>query len=242
MTLMDNDVVIVTGATGTAGRSVCRGLLDAGATVVGTGHDPGRLAELESALPGVHTYDIDLADSTAVQRLADDVRDAYGRIDGLIHLVGGWRGGSTFDANTDEDWAFLSSGLIGTLRHLTLALHHDLARSPAGRAAIVSSTAVDAPTAGNANYVTAKAAAEAWMLALADSFRPADGAAATAAAVIFAVKAFVDPTMRADAPTRTFPGFTDVGQLAVAVIDLFSADPAALNGSRIVLPPWDAAS
>ena len=102
--------------------------------------------------------------------------------------------------------------------------------------------AVSAPTAGNANYVAAKAAAEAWMLALADSFRPADQGASTAAAVIFAVKAFVDDAMRAASPTRAFPGCTDVEQLADAVIDLFSTDPATLNGSRIVLPAWDAPS
>ena len=36
---------------------------------------------------------------------------------------------------------------------------------------MVSSTAVDKPTAGGASYVAAKAAAEAWTLAVADGFR-----------------------------------------------------------------------
>src|SRR4051794_30320435 len=171
---MQTPVVLVTGATGSAGRTVCRALVDTGATVVGVGHDAGRLAVLRSVVPGVQTRDVDLADAAAVHQLASGIRDAHGRIDGLIHLVGGWRGGTTFDANTDGDWQFLSAGLIDTLRHLTLTLHRDLAGSPVGRAAIVSSTGLLAPTAGNANYLAAKAAAEAWMLALADSFRPAD--------------------------------------------------------------------
>ena len=243
---MDELVVIVTGATGSAGRAVCREMLIAGATVIGVGHDSDRLAALGTALTGLHTYQVDLADATEVREFVADVRDAHGRIDGLVHLVGGWRGGATFDANTDADWAFLSGGLIDTLRHLTLELHQEIANSPTGRVAIVSSTTVSAPTAGNANYVAAKAAAEAWMLALADAFRPTAGSddvlppVPTAAAVIFAVKAFVDGAMRAAAPTRKFPGFTDVNDLAWAVVEMFVQDAAALNGRRIVLNAWDA--
>jgi len=246
---MDNLVVIVTGATGSAGRAVCREMLIAGATVIGVGHDADRLAVLGTALNGLHTYQVDLSDSTSVRDFVADVRDAHGRIDGLIHLVGGWRGGATFDANTDADWAFLSGGLIDTLRHLTLELHHEIANSATGRVAIVSTTAVSTPTAGNANYVAAKAAAEAWMLALADEFRQTAGSAGeatpadpTAAAVIFAVKAFVDGEMRAEAPTRKFPGFTDVNDLAWAVVEMFAQDAGALNGRRIVLDAWDAGS
>ncbi len=241
---MDNLVVIVTGATGSAGRAVCREMLIAGATVIGVGHDADRLAVLGTSLTGLHTYQVDLSDSTAVREFVADVRDAHGRIDGLIHLVGGWRGGATFAANTDADWAFLSGGLIDTLRHLTLELHQEIANSDTGRVAIVSSTAVSTPTAGNANYVAAKAASEAWMLALANAFTPAgDGvgapAAPTAAAVIFAVKAFVDGVMRTEAPTRRFPGFTDVNDLAWAVVEMFAQDAATLNGRRIVLDAWD---
>jgi 3-oxoacyl-[acyl-carrier protein] reductase len=249
---MDSLVVIVTGATGSAGRAVCRELLVDGKTVIAVGHDADRLAVLGTALTGLHTYQVDLADSSAVREFVADVRDAHGRVDGLIHLVGGWRGGATFAANTDADWAFLSGGLIDTLRHLTLELHQEIAQSPTGRVAIVSSTAVSTPTAGNANYVAAKAAAEVWMLALADAFKPtaepdaAPGGEAppaappTAAAVILAVKAFVDGAMRAEAPTRKFPGFTDVNDLAWAVVEMFAQDAAALNGRRIVLGAWDA--
>ncbi len=241
---MDSLVVIVTGATGPAGRAVCREMLIDGATVIGVGHDPDRLAALGTALTGLHTYQVDLGDSTAVREFVADVRDAHGHIDGLVHLVGGWRGGDTFGANTDADWAFLSGGLIDTLRHLTLELHEEIANSPTGRVAIVSSTAVTAPTAGSANYAAAKAAAEAWMLALADSFKPPAAAGGppakpTAAAVIFAVKAFVDGAMRTAAPTRKFPGFTDVNDLAWAVVEMFAQDPATINGRRIVLDAWD---
>ena len=44
------------------------------------------------------------------------------------------------------------------------------------------------------------------------------------AAVVFVVKALVDAGMRAKSPERTFPGFTDVEDLAAAAVGLFD-DP-----------------
>jgi NAD(P)-dependent dehydrogenase (short-subunit alcohol dehydrogenase family) len=206
--------------------------------VVAVGHSPERLSALAERNPGVRVEVVDLSDEDAVTAMAARVREDLGRVDGLIHLVGGYRGGDTFTSNTEADWRFLSSGLIDTLRHTTLALHDDLVRAPAGRVAIVSARAAANPGAGSANYAAAKAAAEAWMLALADSFRrsgaggPSDGGAA---AVIFVIKALVTEQMREDAPDRKFPGFTDVADLADRIVELWAADAAELNGARIAL-------
>jgi NAD(P)-dependent dehydrogenase (short-subunit alcohol dehydrogenase family) len=225
-------VVVVTGAPGPAGAAATRALLSAGATVVAVGHSPERLAALAGRNPGISTELADLSDAAAVQDLAARVRDRHGSIDGLVHLVGGYRGGDGFTSNTEDDWRFLSSALIDTLRHVTLAFHDDLVRSPAGRVVIVSARAAQTPTAGSANYATAKAAAETWMLALADSFRAgAPGAAAT----ILVIKALVDDRMRAQAPHRKFPGFTDVDELAARIVGLWSMDAQACNGARIAL-------
>jgi NADP-dependent 3-hydroxy acid dehydrogenase YdfG len=225
-------VVLVTGATGPAGTASTRALRAAGATVIAVGQSPERLAALAESIPGINTEVADLRDPDAVQRFAARVRDRHGAVDGLVHLVGGYRGGDGFTSNSEADWRFLSSSLIDTLRHVTLAFHDDLVRSTAGRAVIVSARAAESPTAGSANYATAKAAAEAWMLALADSFRAtAPGSAAT----ILVIKALVDERMRAQAPHRKFPGFTDVDDLAARIVGLWSMDVQACNGARIAL-------
>lgn len=236
MSTLDGHVVVVTGAAGPAGVAACTALRAAGATVVAVGHSATRLAELAERLPGLVVETADLADADAVDALAGRIRGGQGRVDGLIHLVGGWRGGDSFGANTEADWQFLSAGLIDTLRHTTLAFHDDLTRSPAGRVAIVSARAAAKPSAGSANYAAAKAAAEAWMLALADSFRKeASGPEDGAAAVIFVIKALVTDQMRAQSPERRFPGFTDVADLADRIVELWAADAAELNGARIAL-------
>ena len=236
MSSLDGLVVVVTGAAGPAGAAACTALRGAGATVVAVGHSPARLAALADRLPGLFVETADLADADAVQALATRVREGHGRVDGLIHLVGGWRGGDSFGANTEADWQFLSAGLIDTLRHTTLAFRDDLVRAPAGRVAIVSARTAGKPSAGSANYAAAKAAAEAWMLALADSFRGTASASDDgAAAVIFVIKALVTEQMRTESPGRKFAGFTDVTDLADRIVELWEADAAELNGARITL-------
>ncbi len=175
-------VVVVTGATGATGRATCAALLARGERVVAVGRDPESLRELDAPrLDGdgptddevadrLDTRVCDLLDGEAVRSLAEEVVTAYGRVDGLFHLVGGWRGGASFTASTDDDWRWLSGNLVDTLRHTTLALHDALLASGRGRVAIVSAAAAAKPTAGNAAYASAKAAAETWVAALADSF------------------------------------------------------------------------
>ncbi|HSL38629.1 MAG TPA: oxidoreductase, partial [Arthrobacter sp.] len=97
--------------------------------------------------------------------------------------------------------------------------------------------------AGGASYAAAKAAAEAWTLAVADGFhcgqsgRKQDPTEQHSAAVVFVVKALVDAAMRAKSPDRSFPGFTDVEDLAAAAVGLFTSPAAELNGRRMLLGP-----
>ncbi|MDN4644523.1 SDR family NAD(P)-dependent oxidoreductase [Arthrobacter sp. PsM3] len=181
-----------------------------------------------------------------------DAVQTGGAVDGVIHLVGGWRGAKGITDQSDEDWEFLERGAITTLRNVTRVFYDDLAASDTGRFTMVSSTAVAKPTAGGASYVAAKAAAEAWTLAVADGFHRAQSgrkqgpsdqhipSEQRSAAVVFVVKALVDAAMRAKSPDRGFPGFTDVEELAAAAVGLFTSPAADLNGQRLLLGPGSA--
>ncbi|MGO4385569.1 SDR family NAD(P)-dependent oxidoreductase [Specibacter sp. RAF43] len=237
-------LVLVAGGSSAAGIAMARALLGAGMRVLTAGSDAGRIKAAAELAGGAVPLVCDLADPASVATLAADIHRDFGPLDGLVHLVGGWRGGPDLAAQTDADWDFLHRSVLTTLRNTTRAFYADIAASANGRIAIVSSTAVTAPTLGNANYVAVKAAAEAWVRALAaglagaESAGPAAGAAGGethAAAVVLAVKALVDDGMRAKSPDRRFPGFTDVAHLGQTVVGLFSTPAAGLNGSRLVL-------
>lgn len=230
----DSPVSLVTGATGAAGEAVCRQLLAAGHRVIAVGRDDASLAAFLASLGSdrAQARAADLTDADAVRQLAEAVRGEHGRIDSLVHLVGGWRGGKGFTGQSAEDWKFLSTNLIDTLRLTTQAVHDDLVASPNGRAIIVSAKAAAKPTAANANYATAKAAAETWMLALADSFDRAQSRNKTepttqqAAAVILVITAIGDK-----------PGFTSADQLAGHVVEAIQAPADTVNGQRIDAAP-----
>ena len=241
---LDGAVIAVAGAGGPAGRAVLQRLARAGGHVIAADADPGRLAEaVDAARYDAGGADItgeieDLLDLEATQDWAARIEKDHGRVDGLVHLVGGWRGSASFPETELADWDFLHRLLIQTVQHTSLAFHDGLMRSPGGRYVLISAAGASAPTAGNAAYAAAKAAAEAWTLALADSFRKAGGDDGPgSAAAILVVKALVHDAMRAERPNAKFAGFTDVGDLADAIAGVWDRPAPEVNGKRLWLTP-----
>jgi NAD(P)-dependent dehydrogenase (short-subunit alcohol dehydrogenase family) len=227
-------VIVVAGAGGAAGAPLVRRLAAAGATVVAAGSSRERIegvvADVGSRMPSgrVHAAVVDLLDEQATQDWATRVQSEHGRVDGLVHLVGGWRGGVGIVDSDLADWNWLNDRLIRTLQHTSRAFHDAIKASPRGRLVLISTVQTRAPSATNASYAAAKAAAETWTLAVADSFKDTG-----AAAVILQIKALLTPTMRAARPDDTFPGYTPVDELADTIHDLWLTPATELNGQRL---------
>ncbi|CAG6392510.1 NAD(P)-dependent dehydrogenase, short-chain alcohol dehydrogenase family [Actinacidiphila cocklensis] len=241
---LDGAVIAVAGAGGPAGRAVLQRLARAGGHVVAADADPERLAEAVDAA----RYDaggaditgeiVDLLDLEASQDWAGRIEKDHGRVDGLVHLVGGWRGSASFPETELADWDVLHKLLIQTVQHTSLAFHDGLMRSPGGRYVLISAAGASSPTAGNAAYAAAKAAAEAWTLALGDSFSKLSGPdGPTAAATVLVIKALVHDGLRAERPQAKFAGFTDVRDLADAIADVWNRNADDVNGTRQWLTP-----
>lgn len=206
--------VLIAGASSALGIATAEALTAAGHEVIAVGSDAGRLA----AVPATREV-CDLADFAAVQELAGRV----GPIDGLLHLVGGWRGGGGLAGQTDEDWDWLETRILTTLRNTTRAFLPTLTASPAARVAIVSTTGLAKPTAGNANYLAAKGAAEAWLGAVGHALAPTGGRVA-----IERVMALVSSGNREAHPDKDFSRFTDVTELAQRFVALWDG-PASTS-------------
>lgn len=244
---LEGAVIAVAGAGGPAGRATLQRLARAGAHVVGGDASPERLAEAVDqarydAGGAAITGDIvDLLDLDASRAWAARIEKDLGRVDGMVHLVGGWRGSASFPETDLADWDFLEKLLVRTVQHTSLAFHDALLRSPHGRYVLISAAGATQPTAGNAAYAAAKAAAEAWTLALGDSFRKLGGAQGeehlTTAAAVLVIKALVHDEMREQRPNAKFAGFTDVTDLADAIADVWTRPARAVNGKRLWLTP-----
>ncbi|GAA3141123.1 SDR family NAD(P)-dependent oxidoreductase [Streptomyces echinatus] len=238
-------VIAVAGAGGPAGHATLVRLAEAGAVVVGADNNPERLAEAVDAAryarggATVTGETVDLLDLQSTRDWAARIEKDHGRVDGLVHLVGGWRGSATFAETDLADWELLEKLLVRTVQHTSLAFFDVLQRSDRGRYVLTSAAGASKPTAGNAAYSAAKAAAEAWTLAMADGFRKAgiaEGAEGPrSAAAILVVKALVHDAMRAERPNAKFAGFTDVKDLAEAIEGVWSKTAAEVNGNRLWL-------
>lgn len=193
---------LVTGATGETGRAVCALLTERGDTVIAVGTDPSRLETVDAAEHLV----ADLTDHTASDALASDVATRHASLDGILHLVGGWKPGWG-----DEVTDWLNARLVTSLLNVSEAFEGMLLAAPAGRLAIVSSTVVTHDGPPTSAYGAAKLAAESWVAQL-----NARWAGTNAGAVTFVVKSI---------------GAQSVDALAAALADVASRAP----GDRVVL-------
>lgn len=234
MSLLDGRVIAIAGVGGGLGPLVARALADAGATVAGTDRDQALLDSLAGELGiAAERWDgraVDLLDEAAVEGWCAALVERFGHVDGLVHLVGGWRGGQPLHEEPLSDWDLLHGLLIRTVQLTTRAFHDQLAAGEHGRFVLVSAAQAQAPTNSNAAYAAAKAAAEAWTLAYADGFEPGG-----ATANIVVVDAILTPKMREENPGKEFPTFTPAEQLAEAIAFVCSDAAAKMNGQRLRL-------
>ncbi|HZM22211.1 MAG TPA: SDR family NAD(P)-dependent oxidoreductase, partial [Anaerolineales bacterium] len=100
---MSNDsaprVVVITGANGALGNKTAQAFAERGHSLVLVGTDQNKLDSLVSELnlpdDRFLTLIADLRNGEAVHSAAEAVTAKFGRVDALIHLVGGWVGGKT---------------------------------------------------------------------------------------------------------------------------------------------------
>jgi NAD(P)-dependent dehydrogenase (short-subunit alcohol dehydrogenase family) len=234
MSSLDNRVIAIAGVAGGLGPVVAERLAAAGATIAGAdvSQEHADAVGAQLALPA-ERWDgraVDLLDEEATRAWCAGLLERFGRVDALLHLVGGWRGGVPLHEEPLADWDFLHDLLIRTVQHTTRAFHDALLASKQGRFVLVSSKQAQAPTNTNAAYASAKAAAEAWTLAYADGF---EGTAATANIVV--VDAILTPRMREESPDEDFPTFTPAEDLAGAIAFLCSDQAKKMNGQRFAL-------
>lgn len=236
MSELDGRVVAIAGVAGGLGPVVAERLAAAGATLAGADLSAERVEEVGAALAlPAERWDgraVDLLDEGRARSWRAALLERFGRVDALLHLVGGWRGGQPLHEAPLADWELLHDLLVRTVQHTTRAFHEALLAGDRGRFVLVSARQAQAPSNSNAAYAAAKAAAEAWTLALADGF---EGTAATANIVV--VDAILTPRMREESPGEEFPTFTPAEHIAEAIAFLCSGAAQKMNGQRLPLSP-----
>ncbi len=120
-------VAVVTGAYRGLGFETCRQLANRGYTVVLTARKKSQGEAAVQSLQGdgldVRFHLLDVTDDASVHKLADDIRNEFGRLDVLVNNAGifpdaspGDRGASAFHAGLEAVRAGLETNTFGPLR------------------------------------------------------------------------------------------------------------------------------
>src|SRR5262245_59906394 len=105
---LEGRVIAIAGIGGGLGPVAAARLAEAGATVCGCNRDQESVDEVGRTL-GLpeDRWDgraVDLLDEAAAAHWRAALVERFGRIDCLMHLVGGWRGGQPLHLAPLEDW------------------------------------------------------------------------------------------------------------------------------------------
>lgn len=229
-----DQVVAITGATGGLGKVVARQLAAHGASLVLAGTRPEKLQQLvhELRLPEDCALVVagDLSQPQAASALVQKTLQRFGRLDVLIHLVGGWSGGRPVAETERQQVESMLQQHLWTTYGLAQAVLPVMIASGWGRILVVSSPTASRPVAHAAPYAVGKAAQEALVLTLAQEVRT-QGVTAN----ILHVKTIDSEHLRdrkADAQHSTW---TTPEEIAAALLYLSSDEARMINGARIPL-------
>ena len=227
-------VAVITGATGSLGSVVARSLGEQGVRLALLGTNTERLERLsadlalpeEQILTGVH----DFTEPEAARAAAESVLERFGRVDMLVHLVGGWTGGKAMTDVPAGDLSDMLNQHVWTTFYLAQAFVPPLVANGWGRIIVVSSPLTSNPPANMGPYVAGKAGQEALIMTVA---REAAGTGVTAN--VLHVRS-IDAKHERDAePGSKKSNWTTPEEINAAILYLCSNEAHVVNGARIPL-------
>jgi NAD(P)-dependent dehydrogenase (short-subunit alcohol dehydrogenase family) len=222
---LHNKVVIITGAKGGLGTFVTNSFLEAGARVVGVSRS---IAQADFPHENFSALQAELSSGENTRKLADAVTAQWGRIDGLVHLMGGFAGGKSV-AETDD--ATLDRMLDLNLRsafHMMRAVLPQMRAQVMGRIIAIGSKAAVEPAAMSGVYAASKAA----LVSLVRTVARENSDRRIAANVV--LPGTMDtPANRASDPAADFSKWVNPCQVSKLLVHLASDAAAQVSGAVI---------
>ncbi len=217
-------MVLVTGASGALGTAVARRFAAAGDAVAGT----SRSWKDKEPPEGIFPLEADLSRKEAADALVREVLARHGRLDVLVHVVGGFAGGKPVAETPDAVWERMIEINFTAARRMIQAAVPEMERAGGGRIVAVGSRAGEQPAARLAAYACSKAALHMLVRCAAEELR---GAGITVNAVLPSI---IDtPANRAAMPGADFSRWVKPEAVAEAVHWLASPAAAEISGALV---------
>lgn len=152
---MKNKVVLVTGANGGLGMAVTNALLDQGATVAGVSR---KIAQSDFPAERFVAIQSDITSVESAQKIVETLLSRFGRLDALVHLVGGFAGGSAVAETGQAIFQQMFEINLNAVFYVLRATLPALRKQGSGRIVAIGSRAAVDPGPGVAAYSASKAA------------------------------------------------------------------------------------
>ncbi len=152
---MSARVALVTGANGGLGIHVTQALLDAGYDVAGLAPTTKK-SDFDHA--GFMPVPAKLDGLEAAKKAVGEVLARFGRIDVLVHTVGGFAGGRTVAEMDDATFQRMFDMNVNSTFHMLRAVVPHMRMAKSGRIIAIGSRAAESPGAGVGAYSASKAA------------------------------------------------------------------------------------
>ncbi len=231
---LENRVAVITGATGGLGSTLSRELAARGVNLALLAMDPARLeTQVRTlALPPdrIFTQTVDLLDLAGTKIAASEVLAKFGRIDILLHVVGGWTGGKTLVESPSDDLIFMLNQHVWTTFNVIQAFVPALVSNGWGRVAMITTPYAARPNAKGGPYAVGKAGQEALMQALSQEL---NGTGVTAN--LLQAKTIDVQRKKISAPSPDNTSWTTPEELTAAILYLLSDEAGTVNGAKIPL-------
>ncbi|HTS64218.1 MAG TPA: SDR family NAD(P)-dependent oxidoreductase [Candidatus Acidoferrales bacterium] len=222
---MTGKTVLITGAKGGLGTAVTDGFLAAGANVVGVSRSmkPGDFPH-----PRFSAVSSDLSSGAAAQQIAADVVARFGRIDVLVHVMGGFAGGSRVDETDDATIDQMLDLNYRAAFFICRAVLPQMRKQAGGCILAVASRQGVEPGAGVGAYGASKAALVSLIQTIAIENRDLGISANTV------LPGTMDtPANRAAMPDADISRWVQPSQVAALLVHLASDSAAQVTGAAI---------
>jgi NAD(P)-dependent dehydrogenase (short-subunit alcohol dehydrogenase family) len=229
MSGLEGRVVLVTGAAGALGRAVVEAFARAGAKCAALDIDQARLREAFGAdTVNSMTLAADLRDGAAIEGAVKKVTGAWGRIDALCNIAGGFQMGPPVHETTDAMWTHMMDLNAGSVLRVARAVVPVMLKQGGGK--IVNIGAMGGVT-GRPN-MTAYSASKSAVIRL------TEGMSAElrdkGVNVNCVLPSIIDtPANRADMPKANFAKWVAPAALADVIVFLASDAARAVHGAAL---------
>jgi NAD(P)-dependent dehydrogenase (short-subunit alcohol dehydrogenase family) len=152
---MKGKIAVITGANGGLGTHVTQALLDAGATVVGVSR---KIEQADFSTGTFVAMPSELSTAEGTRRMVEKVTAQFGRIDLVVHTVGGFAGGKPIAEIDDKTFQDMIDVNLNSTFYLLRAVIPVMRKTGNGRIVAIGSRAAVDPGAGVGAYSASKAA------------------------------------------------------------------------------------